>query len=298
MLTASTPVTPKPKSTPPLDQELLQAFIRDALAEDIGTGDHTSLATIPEARRGAARLLIKDTGVLCGLPVAEAVFKYLNPNCTLDPLLGEGDEIEPEQVAFTVEGPIRTILGGERLVLNTMQRLSGIATMSRAFAKAVEGTGATVLDTRKTTPNLRFLEKYAVAVGGSANYRIGLYDWIMIKDNHVDGAGGLRPAIEGVHRYLEERELTLEITVEVRDLTELGEVLEVGGVRRIMLDNFALEDLRRAVERVGDRFETEASGGVTLDTLRPIAETGVDFISVGALTHSAQSLDLSLKMMK
>lgn len=281
---------------PQLDRSLLQDFVRRSLAEDIGPGDHTSLATIPAEREGVARLLVKDTGVLCGMPVARAVFKYLNPECKIEQLIEEGADTEPGQVAFRVEGPVRAILGGERLVLNTMQHLSGVAYLARRFAKAVEGTGATVLDTRKTTPQLRFLEKYAVAVGGAANYRVGLYDWIMIKDNHVDGAGGMREAIEGVHAYLRREGLDLDITVEVRDADELETVLDVGGVRRIMLDNHGLPELRRAVERIGDRFESEASGGVTLDTVREIAETGVDYISSGALTHSAHNVDLSLKI--
>jgi nicotinate-nucleotide pyrophosphorylase (carboxylating) len=231
------------------------------------------------------------------MPVAHAVFNYLDPTCNIEVLLDDGADISPGQEAFYVEGPIRTLLGGERLVLNTMQRLSGIANISRVFAKAVAGTNARILDTRKTTPQLRFLEKYAVAVGGSDNYRIGLYDWIMIKDNHVDGAGGMRQAITGVHNYLKENDLKLDITVEVRNLSELETVLSIGNVRRIMLDNFALDDLKTAVKTIGDRFESEASGGVNLNTVRSIAETGVDYISVGALTHSAQSIDLSLKMM-
>lgn len=283
--------------TPLLDTEALQTFIRRSLAEDIGPGDHTSLATIPEGRRGRARLLVKDHGVLCGMPVAKAVFNYLDSSCVIEDLLKEGDDISPGQEAFYVEGPIRTLLGGERLVLNTMQRLSGIANMSRVFAKAVEGTNAKVLDTRKTTPQLRFLEKYAVAIGGCHNYRVGLYDRIMIKDNHVDGAGGMREAIEGVHSYLNQNGLDLKMTVEVRNLQELDTVLSIGNIQRIMLDNFELSDLKTAVKTIGDRHESEASGGVNLDTIRPIAETGVDYISVGALTHSAQSIDLSLKMM-
>ena len=281
---------------PPLDQEQLQTFVKRGLAEDIGPGDHTSLATIPEARRGTARLLVKDTGVLCGVPVARAVFNYLDPACEIEQLLDEGADIEPGQVAFRVEGPVRAILAGERLVLNVMQHLSGVAYLARRFARAVAGTGTTVLDTRKTTPGMRFLEKYAVAVGGAANYRVGLYDWIMIKDNHVDGAGGMREAIAGVHDYLRREGLDLDITVEVRDAAELEVVLEVGGVRRIMLDNHELDDLRRAVARIGGRFEAEASGGVTLDTVRAIAETGVDYVSSGALTHSAHNVDLSLKI--
>jgi len=284
-------------STPHPDAELLQTFIRRSLSEDIGPGDYTSLATIPAGRRGRARLLVKDHGVLCGMPIAKAVFNYLDPSCEIEDLLSEGDDISPGQEAFYVEGPIRTLLGGERLVLNTMQRLSGIANMSRVFAKAVEGTNAKVLDTRKTTPQLRFLEKYAVVVGGCHNYRDGLYDRIMIKDNHVDGAGGMREAIEGVHEYLKANNLDLMMTVEVRNLEELDTVLSIGNIQRIMLDNFELSDLKTAVKTINGRHESEASGGVNLKTIRPIAETGVDYISVGALTHSAQSIDLSLKMM-
>ena len=283
---------------PSLDTQRLQRFIQLGLEEDLGPGDYTSQATIPAGKRGRAKLLVKGHGVLCGTPVARAIFNYLDPSCAFDIEIEEGADVLPGDVAFYVDGPIRTLLSGERLALNTMQRLSGIAHLSRTFAKAVEGTGAKVLDTRKTTPGLRFLEKYAVKVGGAENYRVGLYDWIMIKDNHVDGAGGMRAAIEGVHRYQRERGLDLDVTVEVRDLEELATVLEVGGVRRIMLDNFDLPTLREAVAHIGDRFEAEASGGVNLETVRAVAETGVDYVSVGALTHSYESVDLSLKMEK
>ena len=281
---------------PSLDTQRLQRFIQLGLEEDLGPGDYTSQATIPAGKRGRAKLLVKGHGVLCGTPVARAIFNYLDPSCAFDIEIEEGADVLPGDVAFYVDGPIRTLLSGERLALNTMQRLSGIAHLSRTFAKAVEGTGAKVLDTRKTTPGLRFLEKYAVKVGGAENYRVGLYDWIMIKDNHVDGAGGMRQAIEGVHRFLEEQSLALDITVEVRNLRELRTVLEVGGVRRIMLDNFEIGKLREAVEIVGGRFETEASGGVTIDSVREIAETGVDYISSGALTHSARQVDISFKV--
>ncbi len=283
---------------PTLDTEQLQDFIRRGLAEDIGAGDHTSLATIPAERRGRARLLVKGHGVLCGMPVAEAIFNFLDPSCQFEPLIEEGVDISPGDVAFYVEGPIRTILAGERLALNTLQRLSGIAHLSRVFAKAVEGTKARILDTRKTTPGMRFLEKYAVKVGGSDNYRIGLYDWIMIKDNHVDGAGSMTAAIQGVHKYLNDKQLNLDITVEVRNLEELEEVMAIGDVRRIMLDNFEIGKIYEAVERIKGRFEVEASGGVTIESVREIADAGVDFISAGALTHSARSVDLSLKILK
>ena len=283
---------------PTLDTQLLQDFIQLGLREDLGPGDYTSEATIPAGRRGRAKLLVKGEGVLCGTPVAKAIFKYLDPSCRFDVEIEEGADVRYGDVAFYVDGPIRTLLSGERLALNTMQRLSGIAHLSRVFAKAVAGTKAKVLDTRKTTPGLRFLEKYAVKVGGAENYRVGLYDWIMIKDNHVDGAGGMRPAIEGVHRLLEDKGLDLDITVEVRNLEELATVLEIGGVRRIMLDNFELATLREAVGIIDGRFEAEASGGVTLDTVRAIAETGVDYISSGALTHSARQVDISFKIVK
>ena len=281
---------------PQLDTQLLQDFIHLGLTEDLGPGDYTSEATIPADKRGRAKLLVKGHGVLCGTPVARAIFNYLDASCEMDVRIDEGTDVHPGDVAFYVDGPIRTLLSGERLALNTMQRLSGIAHLSRVFAKAVQGTKAKVLDTRKTTPGLRFLEKYAVKVGGAENYRVGLYDWIMIKDNHVDGAGGMRPAIEGVHRFLKDKGLDLDITVEVRNLDELATVLDIGGVRRIMLDNFELGTLREAVGIIGGRFEAEASGGVTLDTVRAIAETGVDYISSGALTHSARQVDISFKM--
>lgn len=283
---------------PPLDTHLLQAFVKLGLEEDLGPGDYTSQATIPAGKRGRAKLLVKGHGVLCGTPVARAVFNYLDPSCAFDVHIDEGADVSPGDVAFHVEGPIRTLLSGERLALNTLQRLSGIAHLSRVFAKAVAGTKAKILDTRKTTPGIRFLEKYAVKVGGAENYRVGLYDWIMIKDNHVDGAGGVRPAIEGVHRFQKEKGLDLDITVEVRNLKELATVLEVGGIRRVMLDNFELSELREAVGIIGDRVEAEASGGVTLDTVRAIAETGVDYISSGALTHSARQVDISFKIVK
>ena len=283
---------------PRLDTSLLDLYIRNNLAEDIGPGDFTSMATIPANKLGSARLLVKDHGVLCGLPVAKAAFEHLDPQCSFEEIIEEGTDIDPGLVAFRIHGRIRSILAAERLVLNTMQRLSGVAHISRVFAKAVEGTRAKILDTRKTTPGMRFLEKYAVAIGGAQNYRSGLYDWIMIKDNHVDGAGGMDKAIEGVKKFLRDKNLHLDITVEVRNLKELEIVLQHGGVRRIMLDNFELDSMEQAVRMVNDTHEVEASGGVTLDSVRAIAETGVDYISVGALTHSARSIDLSLKIVK
>lgn len=281
-----------------VDLQLLEEFILDGLHEDIQDGDHTSLACIPEDSISKARLLVKDTGVIAGVELAEKIFKHLDPNAKLDIRIEDGSDIKYGDEAFYIECNSRALLAGERLVLNTMQRMSGISTMSSRFMTEIEGTGVTILDTRKTTPLLRFLEKWAVRIGGCTNYRDGLYDWIMIKDNHVDASGSITNAIERVHKYLRDTQKALNITVEVRNLVELHEVLDIGGVTRIMLDNFELPILAEAVATIGDRFESEASGGVNLNTVRNIAKTGVDYISVGALTHSAGSLDLSLKVMK
>lgn len=276
----------------------IQNFIKEALHEDVRDGDHTSLACIPSKKRDKAKLLVKDEGVLAGIDLAKYIFRYVDPTSKITILMDDGADIKYGDIAFEVECNSQALLKAERLVLNTMQRMSGIATLSRQFAKKVEDLPVQILDTRKTTPLLRFLEKWAVRIGGCTNYRDGLYDWIMIKDNHVDAAGGIRKAIERVHGYLHDNHLDLGITVEVRNFEEMNEVLEVGGITRIMLDNFEVEDMRRAVKIINKRFEVEASGGITLETVRPIAETGVDFISSGALTHSYQSLDLSLKIVK
>ena len=281
-----------------VDIQLLEDFIIDGLHEDIQDGDHTSLACIPKDSVSKARLLVKDTGVLAGVELAEKIFKHLDPDAKIDVRIPDGSDIKYGDEAFYIECKSRALLMGERLVLNTMQRMSGIATMSSRFMAEVEGTGVTVLDTRKTTPLLRFLEKWAVRIGGCTNYRDGLYDWIMIKDNHVDASGSITNAVESVHKYLRDTQKALNITVEVRNLVELHEVLAVGGITRIMLDNFELPILAEAVATINKRFEAEASGGVNLHTVSKIAKTGVDFISVGALTHSAGSLDLSLKVMK
>lgn len=281
-----------------IDSIELDKFIDQALYEDIKDGDHTSLATIDPKADSRARLIVKDEGVIAGIAFAKEVFKKLDPDAKLEVLIEDGSEVCYGDVAFVVECNAQALLKAERLVLNTMQRLSGTASMSRKFLNAVEGLDVKILDTRKTTPLMRFLEKWAVVIGGCENYRIGLYDWIMIKDNHVDACGSHTQAIQKVQEYLEKTEKNLNITVEVRNLKELQEVMDIGKVRRIMLDNFKLEDLVKAVELVGDQFETEASGGVNLDTVRAIAETGVDYISVGALTHSAGSLDMSLKVIK
>lgn len=276
----------------------LDAFIIAALKEDIGSGDHTSLACIPQDSVKKARLLVKDDGVIAGIAFAKRVFRLLDPESKFSQLLPDGSDVKYGDIAFEIEANTRVLLQAERLVLNTMQRLSGIATISSRFATEVEDLPVTILDTRKTTPLMRFLEKWAVRIGGCDNYRDGLYDWIMIKDNHVDGCGSITKAIDRVHEYLDNQKLKLGITVEVRNLVELHEVLERGGVNRIMLDNFEIPIMREAVATIQKKYEVEASGGVSLKTVRKIAETGVDFISVGALTHSAGCLDLSLKIQK
>jgi nicotinate-nucleotide pyrophosphorylase (carboxylating) len=281
-----------------IDDKELNNFIETALYEDIKDGDHTSLACIPKDSRKKALLKVKDDGVLAGVAFAEHVFKKLDPNCTFTTFIIDGSEVKFGDIAFEVEANTQVLLKGERLVLNTMQRLSGIATISSRFALEVEGLDVKILDTRKTTPLMRFLEKWAVRIGGCNNYRDGLYDWIMIKDNHTDGCGSISQAMDQVKSYLKEKNLDLGITVEVRNLVELHEALEKGGMTRIMLDNFELPIMKEAVATINKRFECEASGGVTLQTVRKIAETGVDYISVGALTHSAGSLDLSLKIQK
>lgn len=277
---------------------LLDAFINAALREDVKDGDHTSLACIDPQASDTAKLLVKDEGVIAGVDFAEYVFKKLDPDCTFNRLIIDGSKVSYGDIAFEVTTGSQTLLKGERLVLNTMQRLSGVSSMARKFKDIVHDLPVTILDTRKTTPLMRFLEKWAVRVGGCTNYRDGLYDWIMIKDNHIDACGGIAKAIQKVKAYLADNKKDLGITVETRNLDELNQVLEEGGITRIMLDNFELETLREAVKIIGKRFESEASGGVNLTTVRAIAETGVDFISVGALTHSAGSLDMSLKIKK
>jgi nicotinate-nucleotide pyrophosphorylase (carboxylating) len=283
--------------TETLRQRILQ-FINEALAEDVGPGDYTSEATIPAGNRDTARLLVKDVGILAGIKVAKMIFLAVDPTAEFDQRMNDGDLVHVGDEAFFVTCNSRALLQAERLVLNTMQRMSGIATLANRYAFEVEDLPVKVLDTRKTTPNLRFLEKWAVQLGGCHNYRDGLYDRIMIKDNHIDAAGSITAAIEGVTAFFAENNMNLPITVEVRNLVELMEVLKVGQVDRIMLDNFQVPILKEAVAHVGNRFETEASGGITMESIREVALTGVDFISVGALTHSATSLDLSLKVVK
>ena len=281
-----------------INEEYINDFIDRALEEDVQDGDHTSLACIPADARTKAKLLVKDDGVIAGIELAQRIFKKVDPKSTIECFKKDGEAIRYGEIAFTVECNSRALLMAERLVLNTMQRMSGIATLSNRFKFEVEDLPVQVLDTRKTTPLLRFLEKWAVKVGGCTNYRYGLYDRIMIKDNHIDACGGIQEAIKEANVYMQKKNLKLPITVEVRNLVELHKVLDVGMVDRIMLDNFELPILREALATIGDRFETEASGGVTIYTVREIAKTGVQYVSVGALTHSATSLDLSLKVVK
>jgi len=279
------------------DQQIDQ-FIEQALHEDVRDGDHTSLACIPPGARTRSKLLIKDAGVVAGVELAQHIFKKVDPKSKLDLYMKDGDSVDYGDIVFEVDCNARAMLMAERLVLNTMQRMSGIATMSNRFAFEVEDLDVKILDTRKTTPLIRFLEKWAVKIGGCYNYRYGLYDWIMIKDNHIDACGSITKAIERVHEYLKENNLDLGITVEVRNLVELYEVMKVGNVTRIMLDNFDIPILREAVLTIDGKFESEASGGITINTVRKVAQTGVNFISSGALTHSAQSMDISLKVIK
>jgi nicotinate-nucleotide pyrophosphorylase (carboxylating) len=275
--------------------EYIQHFIKEALQEDLGDGDHTSLATVPASATGSASLLVKDSGVLAGVELANAIFNYVDPNLNLTVFKQDGDWIEPGMMVLEVNGPSQSILKAERLVLNCMQRMSGIATYTRSLVQIIHGTKAKLLDTRKTTPNFRLAEKWACKIGGATNHRYGLFDMILIKDNHVDFAGGIPAALEKAFAYNLARAKTLAIEIEVRNEKELDEVLEIGGVQRIMLDNFSPSQLRDAVRKINGRFITEASGGINETTLRAYAETGVDFISVGALTHHIKSLDLSLK---
>jgi nicotinate-nucleotide pyrophosphorylase (carboxylating) len=280
------------------NKEELQDFIKRGFHEDVRDGDHTSLACIPATKQSKARLLIKDDGVLAGVAVALEIFKYADQNAKIEVFIQDGAVVKYGDVAFIVECNAQALLRAERLALNTMQRMSGIATMTKIYTDAVKDLPVKILDTRKTTPLLRMLEKWAVYIGGGTNYRWGLYDWMMIKDNHIDAAGGVVQAIESAAAYQQANGLNLNVTVEVRDLEELQKVLSIGKVTRIMLDNFSAELQREAVAIIGGRYEIEASGGITLETLRAKAETGVDFISIGALTHSNNSLDMSLKIIK
>jgi nicotinate-nucleotide pyrophosphorylase (carboxylating) len=278
-----------------LDKQYIDQFIINALNEDVGDGDHTSLATIRAETQGKAKLLVKDNGILAGVELAAEIFHIVDDQLKLNVFLKDGAKIKFGDIAFEVEGSAQSILKAERLVLNCMQHMSGVATRTREVVDVLKGTNTKVLDTRKTTPGMRYLEKWAVRLGGGVNHRFGLYDMILIKDNHVDYAGGISEAIEGAKNYLAANHKKLPIEIEVRNIEEVDEVLQNGGVDRILLDNFNFNDLRDAVDMIEGKFITEASGGITIDNVREYAECGVDYVSMGALTHSVKSLDLSLK---
>ena len=275
--------------------ELENKLIELAFAEDIGDGDHTTLCCIPENAMGKSQLLIKEDGILAGVEVAKKVFAEFDNELQVEVLIADGTPVKVGDIAMVVTGRIRSLLQTERLMLNIMQRMSGIATMTHKYVELLIGTHTRVLDTRKTTPGLRMLEKQAVKIGGGTNHRIGLFDMILLKDNHIDFAGGIENAIDRCHKYLKDKALDLNIEIEVRDFNELQQVLDKGGVHRIMLDNFSVEDTKKAVDMIGGKYETESSGGITFDTIRKYAEQGVDFVSVGALTHSVKGLDMSFK---
>ena len=275
--------------------ELFDQLINISFGEDIGDGDHTTLSCIPADAMGRSRLIIKEEGILAGVDVAVKVFLRFDSNLKVNLLMKDGDHVKPGDIAFTVEGKTQSLLQTERLVLNIMQRMSGIATVTGRYVKQLEGYHTRVLDTRKTTPGMRVLEKEAVKIGGGVNHRIGLFDMILLKDNHVDFAGGIENAIDRATAYLKEKGKDLKIEIEVRSMDELERVMKKGGVNRIMFDNFTPEQTKEAVKRVGGIYETESSGGITFNTLRDYAASGVDYISVGALTHSVKSLDMSLK---
>lgn len=275
--------------------ELIDRLIDLSFAEDIGDGDHTTLCCIPEDAMGKSHLLIKEDGILAGVEIAKEVFARFDPTMVVEVLINDGAKVHRGDITMIVTGKVRSLLQTERLMLNIMQRMSGIATMTHRYVERIEGTGAHVLDTRKTTPGMRMLEKMAVKIGGGVNHRIGLFDMILLKDNHIDFAGGISNAINRCHAYLKERNLDLKIEIEVRNFDELNQVLECGGVNRIMLDNFTVADTKKAVELINHRYEVESSGNITLDTIRSYAEQGVDYVSVGALTHSVKGLDMSFK---
>ena len=279
-------------------KHLIDTLINLAFAEDLGEGDHTTLCSIPNNALGKANLIIKESGILAGVDVAIAVFHKFDPELTIDVLIKDGAKVKPGDVVFTVEGKVQSILQTERIMLNIMQRMSGIATTTNKYVKLIEGTKAKVLDTRKTTPGMRMLEKQAVNIGGGVNHRIGLFDMIPLKDNHIDFAGGIERSIIGAQKYLKDNKKQLKTEIEVRNIDELNEVLNTGGVDRIMLDNFTPDETKVAVGIVNGSVELESSGGITLDTIRSYSETGVDYISVGALTHSVKGLDMSLIAIK
>jgi nicotinate-nucleotide pyrophosphorylase (carboxylating) len=274
---------------------MINEIIDNALREDIGDGDHSTLSCVPEFAQGEAHLLVKEDGILAGVELAEMIFLRFDAHLKIEVLIKDGEKVKKGDVAFIVRGSSRSILSTERLVLNFMQRMSGIATQTNTIVSIIEGCNTKLLDTRKTTPGIRYMEKWAVRIGGGYNHRFALYDMIMLKDNHIDYAGGIKPAIQRANDYLKQNGKKLKIEVEVRNKTELLEVLEVGNVDRIMLDNFTPAEIRNVLPLIPNHYETEASGGITLETIRSFAETGIQYISVGALTHSVKSLDMSLK---
>ncbi|NMA74442.1 MAG: carboxylating nicotinate-nucleotide diphosphorylase [Bacteroidales bacterium] len=277
------------------EKELIDRLIDLAFAEDIGDGDHTTLSSIPETAMGKSELLIKEPGILAGVDIAKEVLHRFDPQLNVEIFIQDGEFIKPGDIVMTIEGKIQSLLQTERLMLNIMQRMSGIATMTYKYVQQLKGTNAKVLDTRKTTPGMRMLEKQAVKIGGGENHRIGLFDMILLKDNHIDFAGGIDKAIQAAKSYCIEKRKDLKIEIEVRNFTELEEVLKVGGINRIMLDNFSPAETKKAVDLINGRYEVESSGGITYETIREYAETGVDYISVGALTHSVKGLDMSLR---
>ncbi len=280
---------------PYLQPKYIRAFIKSALKEDLGDGDHTSLGSIPKEATQRARLLIKDEGMIAGLEMAGYIFQTVDSSLNVSFLKKDGDMMATGEIGLEVEGNAQSILASERLVLNCLQRMSGVATYTNSLNNLIKGTKAKLLDTRKTTPNFRLAEKWAVKIGGAVNHRFGLFDMILLKDNHVDFAGGVKPAILNTIQYLEENDLSLKIELEVRSLDELSEAIKVGRIHRVMLDNMLPSDIRMAIKMIGGQFETEASGGINEKNIQEIAETGVDYISVGALTHTYRSLDMSLK---
>lgn len=281
-----------------ITEKFLADFIETSLAEDVGDGDHSTLASIPENTTGKARLLVKEDGIIAGIELAEHIFKSYDTKLKVTITIRDGEQVKKGDIPLVVHGPVRSILTTERLVLNCLQRMSGVATATSHLVKLIEGTGTKILDTRKTTPNFRLLEKWAVLIGGGANHRIGLYDMIMLKDNHIDISGGIEQAINRTKEYLRAQNKNLRIEVETRTLEEVDAVLQTGGIDVIMLDNMSLSEIQNAVQRIGGKYKIEASGGITERTIRDIANCGVDYISVGALTHSIKSLDMSLKIIK
>ena len=276
-------------------QKEIELIITNAVREDVGEGDHSSLACIPKEAKGKAKLLVKDDGIIAGVEFAKQVFKYIDPELRVETLINDGEKVQKRDIVFFVEGSSQSILKAERLVLNAMQRMSAIASKTNEFVKKLEGTNTKILDTRKTTPGIRALEKWAVKIGGGENHRFALYDMIMLKDNHIDFAGGITQAINKTKKYLKEKDLDLKIIVEARNLQEIEEILESEGIYRILIDNFDYEETKKAVKLINNKCLTESSGGITLDSVRKYAECGVDYVSSGALTHSIYNMDLSLK---